>query len=133
MTFTLICALTFRFHSDNAINRPGFQLEYSSIALFTVCGGNYTNASGILTSPSYPKPYPRLTDCIYLISQPNGMYVTITFITVYINCQKTRSSHDYIEIRDGNSEDSPLMLKFCGNNSDVPAFIQTTQNHLRLR
>ena len=133
MTLILIDVFTFRFHSDSRNNAPGFQLEYSSIALLTDCGGNYTNASGLLTSPSYPNQYPLLAHCIYLISQPNGTYVNISFISMDVNCQKTHSSHDYIEMRDGKTEDSPLMQKFCGNESEVPAFIQTTQNHMLLR
>ena len=40
---------------------------------------------------------------------------------------------DFIEIRDGNSEDSPLMGKFCGNHGNVPAFMTTSQNHMAIR
>ena len=40
---------------------------------------------------------------------------------------------DYIEIRDGDSEDSPQMGRFCGNGSSVPESMQTTQNHLQIR
>ena len=133
MILTLIDILTFRFHSNNWHNAPGFQLGYSTTVFFTDCGGNYTNASGVLTSPLHPNPYPHLTDCIYLINQPNSTYVNISFITMDVVCQESYSTSDYIEMRDGNSEDSPLMGRFCGNTSDVPAFIQTTQNHLRLR
>ena len=99
--------------------------------MFTACGGSFSNFSGTLSSPSYPDPYPELTDCVYLISQPDGTYVNILFINMDINCQG-RSS-DYIEMLDGNSEDSPLMGRFCGNCSNVPDFMQTTQNHLRIR
>ena len=134
MTLTHIDVFTFRFLSDSSRNRPGFQLEYSTIALFTDCGGDYTNESGILTSPSYPNPYPRMADCVYLISQPNGTYVNISFISMDVNCQERYSTGpDYIEMRDGNSEDSPVMGIFCGDGSNVPAFMQTTQNHLRIR
>ena len=130
---TLINMFTFRFHSFYGNQAFGFQLEYSTIALFTDCGGDYTNASGYLTSPSYPNSYPHPADCIYLISQPNGTLVNISFITMDVNCQKTHSSYDYIEMRDGNSENSPLMGIFCGDGGNVPAFMQTTQNHLRIR
>ena len=131
MTLTVIDVFNFRFYSNWHTNRPGFQLEYSTIALFTDCGGDYTNASGILTSPSYPNPYPHLADCIYLISQPTGTYVNISFINMDVNCHA--AGPDYIEMRDGGSEDSPLMGKLCGDRSNVPNFMQTTQNHLRIR
>ena len=40
---------------------------------------------------------------------------------------------DYIEMKDGDSEYSPLMGRFCGNGSNIPKSMQTTQNHLRIR
>lgn len=48
-----------------------------------------------------------------------------------IKCHDVGS--DYIEIRDGNLEDSPLIGKWCGNGSDVPAFISSTQNYFKIR
>ena len=113
------------------MNKAGFHLEYEILRPFTECGGNYSNASGVLSSPSYPYPFPDLADCVYLISQPNGTYVNISFLSMDIDCQGTPS--DYIEMRDGNSEDSPLMAKFCEIGSNVPDFMQTTQNNLRIR
>ena len=124
---------SFRFHSDCCENMGGFQIEYNTLEQFTACGGTYSNASGVLSSPSYPNAYPEMADCVYLISQPNGTYVNISFLTMDIDCQEMYSQSDYIEMRDGSSQDSPLMGMFCGNGSNVPDFMQTTQNHLRIR
>ena len=106
----------------------GFRIEYNAYG-FT-CGGTFNNQSGILSSPLYPNPYPT-ADCVYLISLPNGKYVNISILTVDIDCQGTPS--DYMEMRDGNTKESPLMRRFCGNGSNVPDFMQTTQNNLRIR
>ena len=99
------------------------------------CGGDFTTPNGRFTSPSYPNPYPQFENCIYLISQPKGVYINISFISMDIICHIDDGVivGDFIEIRDGNSEDSALMGIFCGNISDVPAFMQTTQNFLRIR
>ena len=104
---------------------------------FPSCGGNYSNASGVLSSPSYPNSYPEMADCVYLISQPNGTYVNISLLTMDINCQELSTtgfliSH-YIEMRDGISEESALMGRFCGKGKNVPEFMQTTQTHLWIR
>ena len=102
---------------------------------FTSSGGNYSDASGVISSPSYPNAYLEMTNLVYLISQPNGTYVNISFLAMDINCQEQTSEgvvHDFIELRDGNSEESPVMLRLCGNGSNVPDFMQTTQNHLRI-
>ena len=104
---------------------------YNTLQTFTACGGNFSNASGVLSSFSYPNPYPDLADCVYIISQPNGTYVNISFLSMDIDCQGTPS--DYIEMRDGYSGDSPPMARFCGNGSNVPDFMQTSQNHMRIR
>ena len=104
---------------------------YETWQSFTACGRNYSHASGFLSSPSHPNPYPDLAECVYLISSPSGTYVNISFILMDIDCQGTPS--DFIEMMDGNSEDSPRMARFCGNGSNVPDFMQTTQNNLRIR
>ena len=124
-------ATTFRFHSSRNGNRAGFHIEYKVLKQFTECGGFYSNASGVLSSPLHPNPYPDLADCVYLISQPNWTYVNMSFFNMDVDCHGTPS--DYIEMRDGKTEESPLMGRFCGNGRKVPAFMQTTQNHLKIK
>ena len=123
----------FSFHSNAWNNGAGFHIVYKTLQQFTDCGGNYSNKSGILSSPSYPNPYPNLAECVYLISQSNGTYINISFLSVDVDCQEIYSQSDFIEMRDGSSEDSALMARFCGNGSNVPDFMQTTQNYLRIR
>ena len=84
-------------------------------------------------SPSYPNSYPPARDCNYIISQPNGTVVYITVIIMDIICQDLSPGSDYIEFRDGMSQDSPLIGRFCGNGKNIPASMQTTQNHLGIR
>ena len=124
-----------RFHSNIHFGLEdsggfGFKLEFTAFN-FT-CGGNFSNQSGILTSPFYPNAYPT-ADCVYLISQPNGTYVNISFLTMDINCQNYNSASDFLEIRDGESKSSPVVGKLCGNGSNIPAFMTTTQNYMRIR
>ena len=95
------------------------------------CGGNFNTSSGIITSPSYPKNYPPAKSCIYLVSLPSDYYVNVTLINLDVNCHEIES--DFIEMRDGKSEDSPMMGRFCGNGSITPSFIQTTQNYLWMK
>ena len=96
------------------------------------CGGNFSTPNGVFTSPSHPENYPENQDCIYLISLPDATYVNISFITMDIDCKALWDSgkSDYIEFRNGDSEDSQLMGRWCGDGS--PA-LQTTQNFMRIR
>ena len=121
----------FRFHTDNGPTSQGFHVQYTALNFSTDCGENFFNYEGILTSPSYPQQYQELQSCVYVISQPNLKAVNFTFVTMDVNCQGFPS--DYVEMRDGDSEDSPLLGKFCGNGSNVPQFMKTSQKHLRIR
>ena len=108
----------------------GFQLEYNTFDF--ACGGNFSNESGLLTSPFYPNQYPA-ADCIYIISQPNQTFVQISFLSVDIVCEDLAPGSDFIEMRDGKYENSPLIGKFCGNGTSIPPVIGSTQNYLRIR
>ena len=98
-----------------------------------LCGGDFTEANGHLSSPSYPKQYPHNEDCVYTISQPNGTYLLLTFLEFHLFEEDCGSwyGYDYLEIRDGSSEESPLIGKFCGDK--FPTFIQSTQSKIWLR
>ena len=55
-------------------------------------------------------------------------YLQLSFLEFHLydlNCD------DYLEIRDGSSEESPFIGKFCGKN--FPASIQSTQGQIWIR
>ena len=83
-----------------------------------------TTQNGILTSPSYPEDYPNNEDCVYIITQPNYTPFKLNFLSMDIDeCTQSSCSSqcpwDYIDIRDGQSESSPLLKQLCGNNTFV--------------
>ena len=108
---------------------------FSLLLLLAKCklSGIFSNESGILTSPSYPNPYPNNAECEYIISQPNGTCVNLTVEAFDVEAIGGCST-DFLEIRDGMDPDSPLLGKFCGNTigSDIPTSIQSTQQNLRI-
>ena len=113
------------------------------VFILAECGGTYFGSSGVLSSPLFPGEYPHGRDCEYRISQPDGAFVNINLIDVDINCQKTKSKYiyentlgiptDFIELRDGSHKGSPLIVKSCGNTTNFPTAVQSTQNHLWIR
>ena len=98
--------------------------------IFGECHGYFTTTKGTLKSPSYPDNYPKNMDCVYTISQPNGTIIKLIFHNMDI--QMTHSCrYDYLEIRDGPSDDSSIMDKLCGNQ--IPAPILSNQNHVWMK
>ena len=124
----------YRFTSNSFDNGLGFKLEYESINVTQwnysseACGGSFTAANGLLTSPTYPPTDGR--GCIYKISQPTSKIILLNFLSMNISTDRY-CSRKYLEIRDGPSENSPLVGKFC--DKEIPAHIQSSQNHIWMK
>ena len=84
------------------------------------CGGSFFTASGILTSPNDPSS----EECIYTISLLDGSYVNVSIISMDVDCT------NYIEMKEGISEGSPIIGKWCGRASNSSLL---ATNHLRIR
>ena len=102
---------------------------------FDECGGYFSTAEGSITSPTYPskQEYPINARCTYAISQPTDHVIRLSFMRVDLEATggACGACCDYLEIRDGPSEDAALLHKLCG--SEIPDPIQSTGNHLRMR
>ena len=124
-----------RFTSDHGETGKGFKLEYHTVEeggtyRLGECGGKYTTPHGLLTSPSYPENYPDLANCTYIVTLLPEIYIKLTIFVIDVHCSP---GSDYLEIRDGNSENSPLMIRFCGNGTNVPSYLKTSQNSVWMR
>ena len=89
---------------------------------------------GLFVSPAYPDRYSdsQDTDCFYTVSRPNGTYIELEIQSDMDQwgCGDLEGS-DYLEIRDGDSEQSQLIGQFCG--AGIPESIETSQNHLWIK
>ena len=96
------------------------------------CGGTFSADHGVITSPYHPNPYPHGRQCDYLIAQPAGTKINLNFIDFEIegsyNCK-----FDYLEIRDGDNENSTLIGRYCGDPSLKPDLIGSSMNYLWMR
>ena len=115
------------------------------------CGGRFTSPNGILTSPSYPNDYPNDADCTYSVSQLMGSYINISITNMDIEYTTEfyqyyydtydyhqfdgKTCFDFLEIRDGSSQDSALLGKYCGDSDvlSLPITIQTSGLYFWLR
>uniref|UniRef100_A0A8B9GL35 Cubilin n=1 Tax=Amazona collaria TaxID=241587 RepID=A0A8B9GL35_9PSIT len=117
-------SLWIKFKSNASVQRASFRAIYQ-----VACGGSLSG-TGTIHSPYYPRMSPHPKTCEWIISQPASKVVILNFVDFDIRNATTCDS-DYIEVRDGNSTDAPLLEKYCG--TAVPTRVQSTQNILYIK
>ncbi|XP_061399860.1 protein tolkin [Musca vetustissima] len=88
----------------------GFKAEFD-----VVCGGelNIDDNEGRLESPNYPLEYLPNKECIWKITVPKGYQVALKFQSFEVENHDS-CVYDFVEVRDGPSQESPLIGVFCG-------------------
>lgn len=82
-----------------------------------ICGGDLrADDSGFLESPNYPLEYLANKECIWKITVPEGFQVALKFQSFEVENHDT-CVYDYVEVRDGDNKDSPIIGVFCGYKS----------------
>ena len=100
------------------------------------CGGHYSDPIGILYSPNYPENYPDNSYCIYTVSQPNGIFILLSVISILTDRTypyRCYDDRDFLEIRDGPSAISPLLDKICHDQRQNSLILRTSQNELWMK
>ncbi|XP_012276352.1 cubilin [Orussus abietinus] len=115
------------FRSDWSYNAEGFRVRYE-----TICGGLFTDLTGIITSPSYPKNYPPDKICIYKIAVPSDRSIVLTLTDMDIE-ESTGCYFDNLEVRDGDNENSTLIGTYCGPDDFLPEPMYSTFNYMYLK
>ncbi|KAF4071592.1 hypothetical protein AMELA_G00275250 [Ameiurus melas] len=110
--------------SSNWVGK-GFSAVYEA-----VCGGDVNKDSGQIQSPNYPDDYRPSKECVWRISVSEGYSVGLSFQAFEIE-RHDSCAYDYLEVRDGLSESSPLIGRFCGY--DIPEDIRSTSNTLWMK
>ncbi|XP_031805220.1 deleted in malignant brain tumors 1 protein-like [Sarcophilus harrisii] len=118
-------------HDDASVTCSGLypNLNYTRppiLANYT-CGGYFSQPSGKIFSPNYPKQYSNNTNCFWDILVSSNFVVTIVFGDVDLdeNCDM-----DFIEIYDGPYQSSPRITRICGNKRGT---FRSTTNFLSVR
>uniref|UniRef100_A0A8C5J866 Metalloendopeptidase n=1 Tax=Junco hyemalis TaxID=40217 RepID=A0A8C5J866_JUNHY len=110
--------------SSNWVGK-GFAAVYEAI-----CGGEIHKNEGQIQSPNYPDDYRPMKECVWKITVSENYNVGLTFQAFEIE-RHDNCAYDYLEIRDGANENSPLIGHFCGY--DKPEDIRSTSNTLWMK
>ncbi|NP_445784.3 cubilin precursor [Rattus norvegicus] len=119
------------FVSDSALAHEGFSINYEAIDASSVCLYDYTDNFGMLSSPNFPNNYPSNWECIYRITVGLNQQIALHFTDFILEDYFGSQCVDFVEIRDGGYETSPLVGIYCG--SVLPPTIISHSNKLWLK
>ncbi|XP_075767006.1 bone morphogenetic protein 1 isoform X3 [Pelodiscus sinensis] len=117
--------LWIEFRSSSNWVGKGFFAVYEAI-----CGGEMKKDNGHIQSPNYPDEYRPNKVCTWKITISEGYHVGLTFQSFEIE-RHDSCAYDYLEIRDGSTESSSLIGRYCGY--DKPDDIKSTSNKLWMK
>ncbi|KAI6080013.1 Complement C1r subcomponent isoform X2 [Aix galericulata] len=107
--------------------RPGYQLQSDRHSCKVECSSElYTEASGYLSSPEYPQPYPEDLRCNYSIRLEKGLSIILKFLKPFEidDHQQVHCPYDQLKIQAQGRE----IGEFCGKES--PGSIETKSNEV---
>ncbi|KAE8598235.1 hypothetical protein XENTR_v10016764 [Xenopus tropicalis] len=95
--------------------------------------GSWTKHSngGTFTSPNYPNKYPPDRECIYIIEAAPRQCIELHFDENYSIESSWECKFDHIEVRDGPFGFSPIIGRYCGQQS--PPFIKSSGRFLWIK
>ncbi|XP_041458355.1 cubilin-like [Lytechinus variegatus] len=114
--------MTVLFVSDSSVAFEGFTASYVAVNTSTYCGGTLSGDTGVFSSPNYPNNYPNNRDCVWTINAPVGNQVSINFTDFNLEAHSS-CVYDYVTIRNGGYESSPLVGTYCGSSINPTTFI----------
>ncbi|XP_041924326.1 neuropilin and tolloid-like protein 1 isoform X2 [Alosa sapidissima] len=86
---------------------------------------------GLFTSPNYPNKYPPERECIYIIEAPPRQCIDLFFDEKYSIEPSWECKFDHIEVRDGPFGFSPIIGRYCGQQS--PLYIRSSGRYLWIK
>ena len=124
-TFSTFQHLGKLIHNRKVLSRDiRFYLSY--FFLDTVCGGNLTSMTGVITSPNYPDPYPKGIECVWNIRCPKGRGLLMFMPNISIPL--TSECSNYLIMRENSSPYSKTTYLQCESYSNPVTFISRSKN-----
>lgn len=110
------------FESDSSWTYQGFNFKWE--IEFTGCGAILTGESGNFSSN--PKVEDEDLYCEFHIIGPFGNLVSL-FFDIFDLEDTPECNEDFVEIRDGDGPNSPLIMRMCSHDTTIPIISITNQ------
>lgn len=92
----------------------------------TICGGNLTSLTGIITSPNHPDPYPKGIECVWRIQCPKNR--RLLMLIPNISIPLTNVCSDHLIMRENASRYSKTTYYKCESYSNPVTFISRSKD-----
>lgn len=87
----------------------------------TECRGIFdASEAGYITSPGYPLEYPPHQNCQWIITAPEPSQRIVLNFNPHFEIERLDCKYDFIEIRDGTSENADVLGRHCSNIAPAP-------------
>jgi hypothetical protein len=96
-------------------------IKFFSNYLSVTCGGYFNKSTSSFTSPYYPNNYINNLNCTWVINVDVNSKIMLIFNEII-----TESTHDFIEVFDGNSVRDQSFGKFSG----LTVFFKTDKSNV---
>lgn len=116
------------FKSDNRTTQ-GFLGNFR--AIYSSCGGYFTEASGDLASPSYPIGFPADIECHWQIRVPPDYVIELSFKDFKMD-GKYPCDVDYLKVLDGLNVNDTQIGHFCSTRLPGKSLIRSIGNTMSL-
>ncbi|CAL9698546.1 unnamed protein product [Knipowitschia caucasica] len=85
------------------------------------CGGVLdASEAGYITSPGYPLEYPPHQSCHWVVTAPEPTQRIALNFNPHFEIERLDCKYDFIEIRDGTSENADVLGRHCSNIAPPP-------------
>ncbi|KAM9324796.1 complement C1r subcomponent-like [Gastrophryne carolinensis] len=104
---------------------PGYTLHSDKKSCKVDCSRElFTDDSGFISSPGYPKPYPADLNCNYSIRLEEGLHISLTFVETFDIDDHPQAfcPYDTMQVFAGGS----MLGSYCGRQS--PGVLETQSN-----
>ncbi|XP_022226345.2 cubilin homolog [Drosophila obscura] len=92
------------------------------------CKVRSTQRYGVIKSPNWPRPYGASQNCEWIIRAPLGQRLELVVSNFSLEVMGRECHSDYLEIRNGDSAQSPLIGRYCG--TQIPPRLPSFGNAL---